>query len=571
MGETRPAGVPYARRRFLFGAAMAMSAPSLLRAGAVDPDHALHRAASAWRRAVLARKARAPECVDLYYESAVFAFAAMAACPDPSSRDAAKAQSLYNDSLGDCLRAAMRHGAIDPRSRLIVQTPSGARHVPIVHHGFVWSPEDFQRLVDPDDAPRNPSNSRDHTRAGVGATQVVERKNPHARIDDAFLPDVSYFPATAVLRPDLDAWLGGVDGGPGDVLEFHDPLRVRSVPLAGVRRRLAGDIDSPISFLEESTGGRESGWAGLVNPSQEIHRAFLGMLEPFQPGKIPIVFVHGLYDTPYTFTDLMNGLRAKPGFLDRYQILGFRYPTGITFLHSAALFRGALHRFEATLDPSQSDPGVQNTVLIGHSMGGLLSKFQVVSSGEAFYDLALSRPLASLVTSEASRAFLANLFYFDPVPFVRRAIFVATPHDGSALVTQPVGRIGDSLIQQPEDLRPLIAQLERDNPGAVRRYMHDLPSSIAMLRRRDPTLRTLRSRATSPDLTIHTLAGTAGLPLVIARGDGVVPIPSALHGGAESQTLVPEIHTTINSSEYTLVEVDRILRRHAATTETAAR
>ena len=563
MEETRPAGLasPHLRPALLL-AAIILLAPAPLRAGSIAPDLALKRAASARKQAIHAELCGSPESVDRHYEAAVFAFAAMEARPGSEDRAFGRALALYNESLDACLRAAERHGAIDPRSRLVVRTPRGPTAVPIVHRGFVWSPADFHALLDPAGAPRNPANTRDHVREGLGVARVVQRPNPHARPDDEFLPRNAYFPATAVLRPDLDAWLGGA-GGAGDVLELHDPLRVAAVPAAGAWRTLASDTDAPIAFLEHSDKGRQSGWSGLVNPSQDLNRAFLGLLEPYQPGKVPLIFVHGLYDTPYTFTDLMNALRARPGFLDRYQIVGYRYATGLTFLHAGALFRRDLHRFEAALDPSRSDPGLQNAVLIGHSMGGLLAKLQVVSSGDALWSLVADRPLDSLAADDRSRAFLADLFYFDPVPFVRRAIFVATPHDGLSFAAQPGGVLTERLTRRPRDLDALIDHLERHNPGAFRPYFDDLPNSIGMLRRNEPIHRALRCLPTAPGFRINTIAGTGKVLCAMAHGDGVVPIASAHHEGAESETLVPESHTTINASPYTLVEVDRILRRHA--------
>jgi hypothetical protein len=113
-------------------------------------------------------------------------------------------------------------------------------------------------------------------------------------------------------------------------------------------------------------------------------------------------------------------------------------------------------------------------------------------------------------------------------------------------------------------LKGLAAQVDRDNPGAIRKYMHDLPNSIGMLRRREPLLRALHDLPIAPHVQYNTIAGTGRLlPPAIAHGDGIVPVKSASIEGAESRVLVPESHTTINTSQYTLVEVDRILRNHA--------
>jgi hypothetical protein len=562
MDGSEPVDVRIGRRSFLTAAAALAVAPSAtVGAGAADVGKLLGRAESARRRGHLAEHVGAKDCVGSYYEGAVFAYAALVS--DPCGPRSNRALGVYNASLAGCLRAASRHRMIDPRSQLVVRGPEGARTVPIVHRGFVWSSADFHGLLEPGAAPRNPSNFRDHTRVGVGAPQVVVRDNVQATSGDAFLHDPMFFPATAVLRPDLNSWLNGGDGS-GDVLEFVDPLRVGRVALPGASGPLAADFDAPIAYLERSTGGRDSGWSGLLNPSQDVNRAFLGLLEPFQPGKIPIIFVHGLYDTPYTFTDMMNGLRLKPGFLDRYQIAGYRYATGLTFLHSAALFRRDLHNFEATFDPRRSDPGVQDAVLIGHSMGGLMSKLQLVSSGDAFWDLVACRPLESLAATDQARTSLAALFHFEPVPFVRRAIFLATPHNGLSMAASPGGVLSERLTRPPQDLKGLAAQVDRDNPGAIRPYMHDLPNSIGMLRRREPLHRALHDLPISPHVRYHAVAGTGRfLPTGMAHGDGIVPVTSASIEGAESRVLVPESHTTINTSQYTLVEVERILKDHA--------
>ena len=440
----------------------------------------------------------------------------------------------------------------------------GATAVPIVHQGFVWSPADFHGLLDPATAPRNLSNRHDHSRGGLGATQVVVRRNLHQDSCDGFLHDAMYFPATAVLRPDLDSWLGG--GGPGgDVLELYDPLRVGAVALPGGVAPLASDVDAPMSFLAWSTSDGESGWAGLLNPSQDVNRAFLGLLEPFQPGKIPVFFVHGMFDSPYTFSDLMNGLRLKPGFLDRYQIAGYRYATGMTFLHSAAQFRERLRAFEAAFDPWRSDPGVQDSVFVGHSLGGLLIKLQLVSSGEAFWNLVSNRPLETLAATEQTRASLASLFHFDPVPFARRAVFMATPHGGLTTFGKTGETLNEVVNRPPRDLDPLIAEVAAANPGAILPYMRELPSGVSVLRGRDPIHQALHDLPIAAYVRYHTVAGTGRVtPSAVGFSDGVVPVASAVLEGAESQTLIPEWHTTMNYSEYALAEVDRILKAHLA-------
>src|SRR5262249_39918321 len=111
-------------------------------------------------------------------------------------------------SLADGLRTAEEYGRIDPRARWLINGPNGSMDVPVVHRGFVWSPADFHHLADPCDARPGQSQQTPHCREGIGTTRVVVRSNPYAEPRDHFLMPKSFFPATAVLRPDPAIWLG---------------------------------------------------------------------------------------------------------------------------------------------------------------------------------------------------------------------------------------------------------------------------------------------------------------------------------------------------------------------------
>ena len=78
----------------------------------------------------------------------------------------------------------------------------------------------------------------------------------------------------------------------------------------------------------------------------------LFLIEPYQRGKIPVVFSHGLLSNPATWMDLANDLRATPGFADHYQIWGYRYATGGPFLYASAKLRRDLKQIVATASGS---------------------------------------------------------------------------------------------------------------------------------------------------------------------------------------------------------------------------
>ena len=109
--------------------------------------------------------------------------------------------------------------------------------------------------------------------------------------------------------------------------------------------------------------------APLRDPAPETadaapERAGAGIqfLEPYDPKRIPVLFVHGIGGTPQDFRDMLDGLDRT-----RFQAWVFRYPTGLR-LRTASR---ALHVAIAEL---QRKHRVDALFIVAHSMGGLVSR-----------------------------------------------------------------------------------------------------------------------------------------------------------------------------------------------------
>ena len=215
------------------------------------------------------------------------------------------------------------------------------------------------------------------------------------------------------------------------------------------------------------------------------------MTEPYQPGKIPIVLVHGLASSPLTWSHLINDLHAQPAIMCRYQIWVFRYDTGDPFLTSASELRRQLVALRQAYDPCRNDPSMSRIVMIGHSLGGLVSKLQVTYSGDRLWQSASKQPFDTIRTDPDTRARLANSFFFAPSPDVSRVIYIATPHRGSVYARRCVGQISSALVKEPPDWKARHAQLIRDNPGAFYEELtRGIPNSIDLL---EPSSRILQA------------------------------------------------------------------------------
>jgi triacylglycerol esterase/lipase EstA (alpha/beta hydrolase family) len=130
---------------------------------------------------------------------------------------------------------------------------------------------------------------------------------------------------------------------------------------------------------------------------------------------------------------MYNRLAADSRLRARYEFWFFSYDTGNPIGWSAMLLRESLRRAVTALDPEGTDPGLRRMVVIGHSQGGLLTKMTAIDAGSQFWDRNFKRPPEALDVSPEARDLLRRLSFVTPLPFVKRVVFLATPHRGSEL------------------------------------------------------------------------------------------------------------------------------------------
>ncbi len=347
-------------------------------------------------------------------------------------------------------------------------------------------------------------------------------------------------------------------------LELHDPVVERKIEFMGRSEPLAADlttsltyqfVHSPLPILQE---------VGLLDPQWLEKLAGLYMIHQYVPGKIPVIFVHGLRSSPAAWLKVMNEIRGDVNLRDRYQVWLFMYPTGTPFPYSAAKLRKSLDELRSVVDPDRTDRALDRAILVGHSMGGLISRMMISSSGEAIWNLVGNRPFDELRASPERKEMLRNVFFFEPHPMITRAVFIATPHRGSELGDQFVGRLADRLIRMPSSLRAtyraLLLQNGRDFfTPAVR---EGLPSSIDELRRDNRLLMTMARLPIRPGLEAHSVIGSKNKADPIEQStDGVVPYGSSHIDWAVSEKVVPGDHGCQDTPE-TIEELRRILKLH---------
>lgn len=347
------------------------------------------------------------------------------------------------------------------------------------------------------------------------------------------------------------------------LLEFHDPRdnpTLNGQPLA----RANGAI---FDYIQSQQSEKLLNLRALIFPSRYDTRRGIYLANPYDPKKIPVLFVHGLASSPLAYRNMVAILDQDPEIRETYQFWFYFYPTGEPWVASAAAFRRDLTDLIHTLDPTGNDRHLHDMVLVTHSMGGLISRASVSHNSQALYDSYFDRDLDQLRLTNKQKARLRELLLYEPIPWPKRIIFMATPHQGSRLAEGPLQWLARKLIGLPGHLlgsailsTELIAAGE---PGILTSdaypLLHHHEVSVSQLDPANPAIQSLQHMPMRRDLHLHSIIADLGGPRTPVHTDGVVRYESAHLPNTESEKVVQSIHR-VTHAQSAAVEVARILR-----------
>ena len=386
---------------------------------------------------------------------------------------------------------------------------------------------------------------------GLGAPLVVESRNlDYVKLDRFAQGNRLFYGFTALAK------LRGTDAE----LVLLDPLSREQVTMDGRTHELAGDFQGPLALALAELHPRRRELAGFFSPQKFEDRVRLARLQPYDPRKIPVLFIHGLTNSPATWAPVVEFLRGDPNIRKNYQFWYFSYPTGLPYPLTSAMLRKQLAEIR------QRYPGHKDIVVIGHSMGGMISRMLVTDSGMRLWDTFFDRPPDQLPFSEETRRMMAGSLIFKPVPHIRRVIFVSASHRGSDMATDFFGRLGAAIIGEPIAEEQVYRQASAHLRPELRTGRGRLPNSVDLLDPENPFLLTLDELPVSPRVPFHSLIGDRGRGGFIDRtkpqsSDGIVPYWSSHMPGAQSERIIPSGHWS-HLHPLGMVEINRILVDH---------
>jgi len=471
---------------------------------------------------------------------------------------------IYNDSCAQL--ACLLQGAVhDWNHTQVLEGPLSSHHLRLRTGapGLV-QPQAFDQLAATDRLELRHAKLERRYRDGVGGSLLGERSA--ARVDPL---EAAFVPTSGLVIP-INATLEFQPTGNRVELVMRDLTQIDRAVVTGRQVPLTGEWSAGLAYLYKYAPTTEAGFEAMIRPAKFESATNLYQLTPYQPDKIPLIFVHGLMSSPETWIKMISVLGSDPVLLRNYQPLVFRYPSGYSIGHNAAALRSKLAAFQAMAEARGGGEKLRRMVLIGHSMGGILANIQIRSSGQRIRDLYLEKPIEELALRPEEKSQLRDVLIFESVPTVERAIFIAAPHRGSEMANNALGRLGSRLIHVPIDLYNTgltITQLERItglSPIAVQ-GLESRPDSIKSLSPGSVFLAEVVQLPVASRTAYHSIIGQADPSDSVEEGsDGVVPYWSSHLEGVSSEKIVDATHTTITKHPDAIEEVRRLLYSHLA-------
>ena len=347
-------------------------------------------------------------------------------------------------------------------------------------------------------------------------------------------------------------------------VEVHDPYASDSIVVNGQRVPLAANFTAGYGLWLARSGFNLESLRTLFGREDGISRPHLYLMQPYDPDRRIILMLHGLASSPEAWVNLANEIQGDEELRQNFQIWQIYYPTNVPVVLNHAAIRGLLADALEHFDPGRTAAASQDVVLIGHSMGGLISRLLVSSADTQLWEWFQTGRDIDPARLERIRPRLDPMLRFEPFPGISRAVFIATPHRGTDVAGNTLGRWISRLVRLPltlvEELGDALqvssahaADGSADDPGR-------LSTSIDNLDRNDPFVRAAADLSISPTLPYHSIIARTDPTVPLEQSDdGLVPYRSAHLPEALSEEVITSGHS-VQQTALAILEIRRILQ-----------
>ncbi|WP_156906752.1 esterase/lipase family protein [Desulforegula conservatrix] len=389
---------------------------------------------------------------------------------------------------------------------------------------------------------------------GIGLPMVALKPSQESPVGSQVLP------ATAFLR--IESNLENIETNDFKAsLELYSSYDDVSVKVNDREIPLEIDTTTPVAYKLTDNSIWSFGTDLFLGKFQNVPNK-LYKFQPYNPDRIPVVFVHGTFSSPVWWAEMINTLNGDPVLRKKYQFWYFFYNSSKLITNSAADLRSELIRNVKKYDPENKSKTLNQMVVIGHSQGGLLTKMTAIDSKDKLLKTVLKGDIDKLNASEDIKNIIKKNLVFDHLPFVKRTVFISTPHRGSFLSQSLVRTLVRKLINFPDTIlkgTQEVYGILRDD--VKRQWEGKIPTSVDAMSPDDPLLNAIADLPLAPGIKGNSIIAIKDDGDPKLGNDGVVEYKSAHLEGMESEFIARSSHSCQDKPS-TIEEVRRILLKH---------
>lgn len=245
---------------------------------------------------------------------------------------------------------------------------------------------------------------------------------------------------TGLIKPAGDSVLDVLSSEQLDI-HLYNPYRSESVNILGDDYPLAANFSAGYGLWLAENQLDGVGYLNLLTRQQEASLPKLFMLEPYDPDKRVLIMLHGLASSPATWVNLTNDIFNDDKLRDNYQVWQIFYPTNLPILENRYQIQHLIESTYKQTDPSGQNKASKNSVIISHSMGGIIARMMLSDDDltknlDALDDKNLlsnnnRRQVDDMLKREFGNAELGKRFELKTLPQVDTAVFLSSPFQGT--------------------------------------------------------------------------------------------------------------------------------------------
>lgn len=480
--------------------------------------------------------------------------------PDPTDDAHRATAEIYNASAEAILRLARERS--DYQFGRSLQMPLSHRwlHFAVPRETVVVNPDSLGAFRFVSDYEIKNLRNR-HTAPGLGVPVIAVRRAADVpQPVEEFYTDGMSFSATVLLR--FEGRSSRTQRAQSVALEVYDPRVSDCVPVGRQLLPLETDFSTPLAqYLSNPSLSLLDTW-GLVRPDRIRRVAGLYMVQPYDPDRIPVLMVHGLWSSPMTWMEMFNDLQADPDIRRRYQFWFYLYPTGEPLAVSAAHLRDELDKVRDSCDPHRTNANLDRMIMVGHSMGGLISHLLTIDSDDRLWNEVSEVPIDDIRATPEEREHIRRVFFFNACPSVSRIVTIASPYAGSRYSNPFTQWLGNTFIWLPGPTLQLHRLLTHQHGLGLTDRELAPRTSVDSLRKQSGILRLVRSTSVPEDVAHHNIIGINSGSSVADWSDGIVSYHSSHREDVDSEISVAAGHSEVHRHPDAIREVRRILLDH---------